>query len=536
MDGHFKSGRTYMPPMMAIPELQLADWVRDDVPDLLWPICVLALGGNEAAVRMGRFQQDAASALKTLGIPPSAVRLDGRMTSLERVDEPLRGPLGDELSRLLVRHALLPDELVVLLRAYNGLPAAWLWVDRCEAADTSVTLQQAHGFLAGCLTTAVRDGHVEALVKFVGLAWDVVTGQMKTTVETIRHLQGYPGDAAGVPVADTIIRAMFGANAGFEKSEHPDWVDARITWARSFWQQNWEATPCLVPARDPEPVIREASESSDDNVERESADRDTQVEPADPETADDAAPPAPEDGSADDLRGQILTSFDTFLADVTHPDFPIDLYEPARHEVTCGLVTRAVRLALGVLESPTLWCSEHASGVIRAMAETEIVLSWMAQQDDAIYRKYQEYGIGKAKLQRRRMAELAAKFDGNPPAYLTKALEHAHQRLGGDHGEEFVNVNLDATFAGTSIRQMAAECGLDELYAHVYQSASSIAHGEWDPIDDLMMSRCRNPLHRWHRLPDTDLSPARGDGLGAYFAAQVASLCDLARSQLAQAG
>src|SRR5690606_1092004 len=85
---------------------------------------------------------------------------------------------------------------------------------------------------------------------------------------------------------------------------------------------------------------------------------------------------------------------------------PARLYDQERQEVQAGLVSRAGREVITALGSRDLWCIEHGSHVIRALVEIRVVLEWMATQDPAIYRTYQEFGAGKAKLYARIVDEL----------------------------------------------------------------------------------------------------------------------------------
>jgi hypothetical protein len=512
LDGHYKVGRSFQPPLMAMPETQLTNWLRDDLPDLIWPVYLIGHGGDTAAVSFGRVQAVLAAKFEALDLPRSEaklVRLDGRLTSLERVPEATRKVMLSTLEPEIARRALIASPLLALLRLYRDLPGAWLLVDPYrdrEIPDEADLLP-----VASSLRNVATNGHLEALVKFTGMAWDVLTGQLSTTPEVVTLLKDYPGDKTLAAHADTVIRAMFGAREGCERENEPELYDRRVVWAKSFWQQNWALTPCLLGPS--EPTFGDPAASASE------ADQDTAAEDESSETQE--------------LVDELVQRLNNFMEEVCQPDFPVDLYSPAKHEVLCGLVARAARSALAVLEAPHLWCGEHAAPLIRLLAETAITMTGVATQDPALYERFQQYGIGKAKLQRRRMSELAAKFDSEPPELLAAALERARNRLGGDWGEEFVTVNLDSTFSGRSVRQMAYDCGLEDLYVHVYQAASSVTHGEWDPIADQIMIFCANSLHRWHRLPATDLAPAHGPDLGSYFVGKFSELCDLAREHLA---
>ena len=49
MAGHVRKGRVYKSPLAATGVLSVENWIKDDLPDLLWPALVLAERGNDAA-------------------------------------------------------------------------------------------------------------------------------------------------------------------------------------------------------------------------------------------------------------------------------------------------------------------------------------------------------------------------------------------------------------------------------------------------------------------------------------------------------
>lgn len=53
-----RRGRTFSPPLTASGVLVLGDWVRDDLPDLLWPALFRAeQGSSTAGIQFVRFQK-----------------------------------------------------------------------------------------------------------------------------------------------------------------------------------------------------------------------------------------------------------------------------------------------------------------------------------------------------------------------------------------------------------------------------------------------------------------------------------------------
>ncbi|MGH3972775.1 MAG: DUF5677 domain-containing protein [Pseudonocardiaceae bacterium] len=182
---------------------------------------------------------------------------------------------------------------------------------------------------------------------------------------------------------------------------------------------------------------------------------------------------------------------------------PARLYDQERQEVHSGLVVRAGREVIVALGAPDLWCLEHGAHVGRMLVEVRIYLQWMALQDPSIYRMYQEYGAGKAKL----YARISDKI---PQDWLRPSVTDAIEELGRlSHNDDVLDhrvVDTRDSFAGKSLRAMAEECGLLDLYRHTYYMASGVTHSEWWSVETHCMERCLNVLHRGHLIPSLSLS------------------------------
>lgn len=167
-------------------------------------------------------------------------------------------------------------------------------------------------------------------------------------------------------------------------------------------------------------------------------------------------------------------------------------------------MTRAGREVITVLGTPDLWCMEHGSHVVRVLVEVRIYLQWMAKQEPSIYRQFQEYGAGKAKLYARIMDELPP--EGRQPGF-EGAVEEL-ERLSHNHDviDHRVVDTHDSFAGGKSIRAMAEECGLLDLYRRAYYMASGVAHSEWWSVESHAMERCLNVLHRGHLIPSLSLN------------------------------
>ncbi|MDQ2847829.1 MAG: DUF5677 domain-containing protein [Actinomycetota bacterium] len=175
-----------------------------------------------------------------------------------------------------------------------------------------------------------------------------------------------------------------------------------------------------------------------------------------------------------------------------------------RQEVHAGLVARAGRDLITALGAPDLWCMEHGSHIIRVLVEVRIYLQWMATQDATIYRSFQEYGAGKAKLYARIMDELPA--EARRPDF-EEAVKEVEGLSHNDGPLDHRTVDTRDSFAeGKSIRAMASECGLLDLYRQAYSMASGVAHSEWWSVETHAMERCLNVLHGGHLIPSLSLS------------------------------
>jgi hypothetical protein len=480
LQGHVRRGRVFATPLAASGVLDIEDWVRDDLPDLLWPVLVLAELGNDQAVRFVRWQAEVLAEIKGKAEPRFIAEcLDGRLTGLER----LAGAV-PEAKTIIKSHAakrgLLSDGVRRALSSYPYRPAEWLTNMEVEPPGMPEIKM-----LATAVLEVMKDEHRESLIKCMGIWSGVQAGTFSSNQQTIDLLKYYPNDTATRSMADSAIRAMWGAYRGMLLADDPEHFSDSIRWAKVFWDANSMTTRCLRK--------------------RDVEDQDDRADNAEPgesrgeeEVKSDASGLEP-DGfqqRAMDLISSYVEAIETSRS---------RLYDPEREEVHTGLVARAGREVITALGNPDLWCSEHGSHVGRILVENRILIEWMAQQDQStIYRKYQDYGAGKAKLYSRLTSEM-------PRDWLIKGLDESiavmERASYNDEVLDHRTVDISATFAdGKSLRAMAEECALSDLYRHAYQLESGVAHSEWWSVEIHCMERCLNVLHRGHLIPSLSLS------------------------------
>lgn len=515
--GHVRQGRLYRSSLAATGLLHIGDWARDDLPDLLWPALALSELGNTGVHSFVRWQQEVQRDLAGLAAPQAlASGLDGRLTSLDRLvaDVPQAVTV---IKNRAGEFGLLPPNVAAALASYpDERPASWL----VDLPTTAPGLSEVH-LLSRAVMEALRDGHRESVIKCLSIWSAVSAGTFRSDATTIDILKPYPNDSSTRTRADTVVRASWGAQRGAQLAREPHYFDASIKWAKIFWGANSMTTGCIRR--------QDAGLQGGTEAELVIDPGDQATNQADTASTDEPQPAAAEPGAIPDdgahlrqLAMDLLTSYIEALE-----TSPSRLYDPERQEVHSGLVTRAGRELITALGAPDLWCLEHGAHVGRMLVEVHIYLRWMATQDPTIYRDFQEYGAGKAKLYARMMEEI-------PHPLADQGVKEAIQELDRlSHNHDVLDhraVDTRDSFAGgESLRAMADECGLLDLYRHAYQISSGVSHSEWWSIETHCMERCLNVLHRGHLIPSLSLSAGGNVPLAASW---VDSLYTLMRLSL----
>lgn len=510
MAGHVRKGRVYKSPLAATGTLTIGNSFKDDLPDLLWPALVLAEQGNDSIHRLVRWQKAVQDGLAAHGETTLvAESLDGRLTHLAVLSA--RFPDAAELIVAeATRYGLLSESVRRVLGSYPYIPAPWL---AGQGEVHPPELAELH-LIRSALLGVLQDGHRDALLKCLRTWSTVQAGTFRSDERTIDILKNYPGDLSTRSAADTAVRAMWGAHKSAVLVDDPNHFDEAIKWARVFWGANSMTSRCIRK--------RELQGEGDLGVSEgvSEVEEMSQIDLSSEDAA--AATPIPADGAhLRRLTMDLLSSFVEALETA-----PARLYDNERQEVISGLVTRAGRDLVAVLTAPDLWSMEHGAHIVRVLVETKIYLHWMAQQDPSIYREFQEYGAGKAKLYARIIDEVPAEAR---KAGFQEAIEE-FERLSHNHDilDHRVVDTRDTFAGGKSIRAMAQETALLDFYRQTYSLASGVAHSEWWSIETHAMERCLNVLHGLHLIPSLSLSFGGNVPLASSWVDQFYSLVRLA--------
>lgn len=380
--GHVRKGRVYKTPLAATGTLIVNNWFKDDLPDFLWPALVLAEQGNDSVrsfVQWQRAVQDGLALHNQAALVADS--LDGRLTHLAFLDAKF-----SDAAELIVAEAtqlgLLSEIVRNVLSSYPYMPVPWL----VEQGDIRPPDLAAVRLLRDALLGVLEDGHREALLKCLSIWSRVQAGLFTSDKATIDLLKNYPGEISTRSAADSSVRSIWGAHKGAVIVADPNYFDKAIKWARVFWGANSMTTRCIRKRE----LVGDMCAGESNEV----SEVGDILSPDGTSGGGAASTPVPAEGAhLRQLTMDLLSSFVEALETA-----PARLHDHERQEVISGLVARAGRDLIAVLTAPDLWCMEHSAHLVRTLVETKIYVHWMAQQDASIYREFQEYGAGKAKL------------------------------------------------------------------------------------------------------------------------------------------
>jgi hypothetical protein len=307
--------------------------------------------------------------------------------------------------------------------------------------------------------------------------------------EILELLKSYPGDLRTRALADSVVRATWGALGSLPGEE--DRQTATAGWARTFWAANSAATGCLRA---------DQAEAEEPDLEDNTVDTADAAGGAGEQAPDPAPGSVPDDGAH--LRRVAMDLFSSYAEALETSSS--QLYDREQQEVHSGLVGRAARDVITAPGAPDLWCMEHGAHITRMLAEVHIYLEWMALQDLSVYRAFQDYGAGKAKLYALIMDEVPPQ--DRLPGHEESVTKFKALSRNSDTVDHRVVDTRDSFAEGKSIRAMAEECGLFDLYQLTYQMTSGVIHSEWWSIQDHAMEHCLNVLHGGHLIPSLALN------------------------------
>jgi len=173
-----------------------------------------------------------------------------------------------------------------------------------------------------------------------------------------------------------------------------------------------------------------------------------------------------------------------------------DLSKSEMYEVIGALLARQVTLATQLAQAPAIWNGHIAPIILRSMVDNYITLAWILKDPEERSQKFISYGLGQEKLQiEHRKARLKGKDNKEDPLIQIK-----EDWLNTQHYSFLTEVNI-GSWSGLATRQMAEQADCIDFYNLTYIPFSAATHNMWNHVERYNLTRCPNPLHRFHRIP-----------------------------------
>ena len=199
---------------------------------------------------------------------------------------------------------------------------------------------------------------------------------------------------------------------------------------------------------------------------------------------------------------------------------PVKLSDSERYECIGGLLSRQATLAVEFLVATSIWNAHIAPVVLRSMVDLQITMSWILKDKNFHDRAktYILYGLGQELLS---IEHHRARADSDDEE-VKNLIEAKELWLNGQRSEYLTEVNV-GSFSGVTVREMAIDCELKDLYNFPYVAYSGAAHNMWHHVGKMNLHHCGNPLHNYHRVPSTQECPI--DLMYPYRAVQYLTEC-----------
>lgn len=168
------------------------------------------------------------------------------------------------------------------------------------------------------------------------------------------------------------------------------------------------------------------------------------------------------------------------------------------HEVVGAMLARGGSLACQLALNPSFRTVTVGRMMVRAIVENRINMSWVLVDLEPRTEMFRDYGLGQAKLS---LEVLRAEGVGTEiQGYMETLAKDERDWLNSQKYEQFVDVNV-GNWSGKTVRAMAQEVGLSDLYRTVYQPMSSSPHSTWHIVGQDNLEICPDPLHGAHHNP-----------------------------------
>jgi len=189
--------------------------------------------------------------------------------------------------------------------------------------------------------------------------------------------------------------------------------------------------------------------------------------------------------------------------------FDVKISDSETYEVIGGLLARQATLTIHLAQTPQDWNGHIAPLILRCMVDAYINLAWILGDPRNRAKQYILYGLGQEKLFIEYLKN-SQKNERDKDPLVAKLIDVREKWLNSQRHDFLTEVNV-GSWSGLSTRKMAKEAGCEELYKFAYVPFSGVAHNMWQHISVYNLQICKNPLHKYHKVPSIPRIPLNPD-------------------------
>ena len=178
----------------------------------------------------------------------------------------------------------------------------------------------------------------------------------------------------------------------------------------------------------------------------------------------------------------------------------IDFNQLEVHEVVGALVARQVTLAKYLACNPSLWNWDIAPLFLRPMTEVYLNLVWIFANPSERTRTFILHGLGQMKLRVEHRKAAHESMPAEQAQIFAASIKSTERWIDSQQYGFLTEVNL-GNWAELNQREMAKEVGELEFYNYCYTPYSAGVHSMWHHVGIYNLKRCKNPLHKLHKVP-----------------------------------
>ncbi|MDP1555449.1 MAG: DUF5677 domain-containing protein [Hyphomonas sp.] len=451
IDDHKRKGKTLVTPLnFAMGDKQNpVHWYPHALPDYLWLILLFQPKVRASAI---------AALRDTFHILSELEKYDSSLPRFQLLSSLPNRLFYGILDPFLGRPELANQ--LALLRIVPNFPGHERWIRAIPtlSKDTEESLTEVAFAVAESI---YHQGDVATDIAFVIQYFYMASGKLvmppKMLDRTVEVIDRYVRDVK-IPERST-FRAMRNGIHGQFYLQYPN---RHSPWTDKFWKWGRKNTGCFESNAPPK----------DNLIEQEKFARDVQRETID-----------------------VVAHNEQSLYRYLDEDSGGTLRDDQR-EVIAGFCFYAASTVMScTLQSP-LSAHMHILSA-RVIAEIAITAKYMLLSDDpSIWEKYKRYGCGKYKLFKLKAEDLSRRSSITQEMQMSSIVDEFAF-------EEFIDIELGSFFK-KSMRDIAIEVGLKEIYDSHYEWPSGFVHSEWGALRATSLKPCLNPLHRFHYIPAID--------------------------------